>query len=182
MKTAIDYTVDDLLDCQLFIASKSKRVKRNRLKSYLTVTLLSFFCAIMCFFINDGDRFVSYCFVIAGVFFLVFYPLYQRYVYKRQYRKFVEDKFKNLTDLNYQIELTPDVIHTTSKLGDMTLNVAQVEEIAEVEKYFFVKLSTGDTLTLPKRSFNHSDLSAQLTQMVSVKNIPFTKELNWNWR
>ena len=180
MKTDIDYTEQDLLDCQLFIASKSEIVKRTRRVTFMRVTGLCFFCAVV-FFIGESKLLMYYC-IAMGIISLLFYPTYQRRFYKRHYNKFVANKYKSLTDLDYRIEITSDAILTTSKLGDGNIKTSQIEDITETNIYFFLKLSTGDTLTLPKRSFNTQDLNEQLVSIAAANNFSVNRELDWQWK
>jgi hypothetical protein len=180
LKTHIDYTEQDLLDCQLFVASKSKIVKRTRRVTFIRVTGLCFFCAIV-FYIGGDKVLMCYC-IAVGIIALLFYPAYQRRFYKKHYHKFVTNKYKNLTDLDYKIQITQDTIFTTSKLGDGNIKTSQIEDITETSTYFFLKLSTGDTLTLPKRSFDAQNLNEQLVNIAAANNLSIKNELDWQWK
>lgn len=180
MKTSIDYTVEDLLDGQLFIASKSKIVERSRFRTWMSIVAISFICAFIFYVCNN--TFLTYYCIFFGLLTLLFYPAYQRRHYRRHYLKFVNNKFKNLSDLNYSIEIEKDTINTNSKIGNGSIHTSQIDSVTETGKYFFLGLSSGDTLTLPKRCFNYDALLTLLTDISNSNKININKELNWRWK
>lgn len=176
----VRYTQDDLLNCQLFIASKSKNVKRNRRKTWLILLGCSLVCSVI-FYTNDNSFFFYYC-VIISILVLLFYPLYQKSLYKRHFKKFVKERFESIRDVEYSIELNEDNIIADSRIGKVIINSSEISEITETKDYFFIKISSGDTLTLPKRYFSGDSLSQAISRISQKHKLSVNNELNWEWK
>jgi len=176
----VHYAEDDLLNCQLFTASKSKNIKRNRRKTWLILLGCSLVCAIV-FYINDNTFFFYYC-VIVCIAVLLFYPLYQKHLYRRHFKKFVKERFESIKDVEYRIELNEDNIISDSRIGKVIINSSEINEVTETRDYFFIKISSGDTLTLPKRCFAGKSLSQAISRISQKHKLSVNNELNWEWK
>src|SRR5687768_16831339 len=91
----LTYQLDqnDFLQHQLFLASKTGRIKKKRTKSWLTVSGCMFLLSFI--FYQSDNSFLSYYFLAFGIVTVFLYPLYQRQQYKNHYAKFIADTYKN---------------------------------------------------------------------------------------
>lgn len=174
----VAFTKEDYLEYQLYTASKSKRVKQNRIKNWLIIS--GSFLLIGVAFYQGGNNFMAFYFAIVAVISLIFYPFYQRKRYKDHYRKYVNDIHNY--EVTCDIEINSKFVHTKDITGESKMNISEVVEINETGKYFFVKFSSNQSLILPKHSFNYESLFAELSEIASLNNMVINKELDWKWK
>jgi hypothetical protein len=180
MKAVVNFTVDDLLNNYLFVASKSKAAVSKRLKVRLILVAGCLIGAVGSFI--GQDYYMMWGFIIAAFFFLLVYPWVQGLIYKRNYRKHAEERYSGIKDVAFNYEITDDGFSTQSSIGDVIIKASQIELIVETQDYFFIRLSSQDTITLPKRCFDLIALSAQLTNIAAAHGNPIHKELDWKWK
>jgi hypothetical protein len=174
---------NDYLTYQLYTASKAPRIKKARTRGWIITTLASL-CMAYLFFENYNDLLAYYFLIAAGVS-LIFHPLYSRWRYKRHYRKYIEDNYKNRIGQECALEITDDVIITKDKTGEGRINTTEVEEINEIKDFYFIKIKTGVSLIIPKLKTDTKDLAVienGLKQLAEKKGIKWNVELNWKWR
>jgi len=181
----IKYVLDknDYLQYQLFAASKNERIKKKRKNSWILACITSF-CMSYLFFSADSD-FLGYYFLVTGTLSVFFYPLYQRWHYKKHYKKHVEEQRKNLNNEECEITFTDQHIITNDRVGISTINIKETEVIYETEMYFFVRLKTGHSLIISKNTLKdiHSvDVRNELTKITHSLSIQFVSDLNWKWK
>lgn len=170
---------NDYLTYLLYSASKNKRSRSNRLRSWLVVSVAFFAIAYMFY---GGNNFYSYWFFGVGVISLVFYPFYQRYHYKKHYRKFVLDKLAYRIGKEITINFGPDVIETKDVSGESKINTGEVAEVIEISTHYFVKLNSDDGLVIPKIAINNANFIDDLLLVLDKPDITITGELDWKWR
>ncbi|MDO9375632.1 MAG: YcxB family protein [Ferruginibacter sp.] len=181
MKLAYSLTEDDFLQHQLFIASKSERIKKKRLRSWIIVTL-AFFCLAFLFF-TSGNSILKYYFIAAGVLSLVLYPVYLRSYYKSHYKKFISEHYKDRLNENSIVIFSEENIETFDTTGESKIKLTQIEEIVETGSYIYLKLKVGGSLIIPKlRVQNFDHVRLELQKLSDQLNVPFVTELNWKWK
>ncbi|CAM3962157.1 YcxB family protein [Mucilaginibacter galii] len=180
MKARVTFTAEDLLNNYLFVASKSDLATRRRLKVKLLLVAGCLIGAAGSFIAHDS--YTMWGFIIAGILFLLFYQFLQKVIYKQNYKKHAEDRFKALKDVVFDYDITNESISTKSSIGDVVIKTSQIESITETGSYFFIKLKSQDTITLPKHGFDYNLLSAQLNNIAAANSIAVTEELNWRWK
>ncbi|HMJ46781.1 MAG TPA: YcxB family protein [Ferruginibacter sp.] len=181
MKLEYSVAQNDFLQHQLFIASKSERIKSKRRNSWLLITCASLSLAFV-FYQGDNKFMMYYCLGFA-VLTLLFYPLYLRFHYKKHYRKFIEDTYKNRDGEIATVIFNDNNIETFDKTGESKINHSEIEEITETGEYFYLKMRSGGSLIVPKRKIEAiDDLRTLLQRLGNRLNIKFVSDLNWKWR
>lgn len=181
MKLTYQLNQNDFLQHQLFVASKSPRIRKNRLKSRLflsgTMLLLSFL-----FYARD-NHILFYYFLIAAAITFIFYPYYLKWQYKKHYQKFIADTYKNRFGQTANIELTELSIETHDITGESKIYLTEIESVTETSSYFYIHLRTGSNLIIPKSQVdNILLLKDQLHQLCKQLNIPFIEDFKWIWK
>ncbi|MEO7214135.1 hypothetical protein [Mucilaginibacter sp.] len=179
MIVKVALTEDDFLTHLLYSASKNSRSKANRLRSWLVVSGCFF---IIGFLFKDLNTFYCYYFAAAGVISLIFYPFYQRYAYKKHYRKFLLDKLSNRIGKECIIDFQQDIIQTKDVTGESKINTSEVSEINEIGTHYFVRLNTGDALVIPKSAVATDSFVEDLLDIFQNPEMEVTKELDWRWK
>jgi len=172
---------DDYLTYQLYTASKTPRIKKARIRGWIWTTVTFLLLAYL-FFDSDND-FLGIYFLIAAGISLIFYPLFSRWRYKRHYLKYIQETYKNRFGEQCTIEITDDTIATKDKTGEGRINTTEIEEINEIAEFYFVKMTTGQTLIISKVKTDELEkIKNQIKSLVEKKAIRYNIELNWKWR
>lgn len=169
----------DYLTYQLYTASKSKRVKSNRRKSWLVVSAAFFVLGVIFY---DNIKFYSFWFGGFGVISLIFYPVYARYYYKKHYEKSVLEHYGNKVGKESIIDFQPDYIMSKDVVGESKIYTIEVCEINEIGTHYFVKIKTGESLIVPKSIVHDDAFIGKLMEIFNNPAIKINKELDWKWR
>jgi len=146
MKLQYQIQEEDFFTYQVFTASQSKRIKRLRFRGKLMLLAL---CSIgMWVFYFDNALMTFY---FAGVFLLVLFGFgkYFNWRHRRHYRAHIKEHYAGRFGLDETLVLKDDVLISTNKLGESTLNISEFEKISETNSHLFMHLSTGTTLIIP---------------------------------
>jgi hypothetical protein len=172
---------NDYLNYQLYTASKTPRIKKARIKSWVLATV-SFLCLSFLFFRSDNHT-VGYYFLIVSGLSLVFFPLYSRWRYKRHFLAYTRDAFKNRYDEEVTLDISAEVIRTKDKTSEVIINTSEIEEINEIKEYCFVKIKTGQSLIISKsKTENFEEIKGILQNIANTKGIKYNLDLDWKWR
>ncbi len=176
----VDFTLDedDFLEYQLYVASKSKRIKNKRRNLRVLVTLLYFVWAIWKFMQDDDILFSSLLAVFALLWF-IFYPIYSKYYHKKHYKKFVQENYQERFFKPIELEINKEQIRSKDYIGEGKINPSEVEALIELRNRFFLKLNSNASLIIPKRDLKNID---DFKNAFKELNIPIKDEHNWEWK
>jgi len=136
------------------------------------------------FFENYNDA-LGYYFLVLSLLSLMLYPAYSRWRYKRHYKKFIEDTYKNRFGVDSELEITDDFIVNKDKTGEAKINTAQIEEINEIKDFYFVKIKTGGSIIISKvktKAYELEVIEKKFKELVEKNGIRWNVELDWKWR
>lgn len=177
MKLEYNLNENDFLQHQLYTASKTERIKIQRRKSWIFVTLTFFIISVL--FIKNNEKLTFYSFVIIGLITLVFYPFYLR----NHYQKFIKDTYKNRFGENAVIQFLETEFLTNDSNSETKLKYSAFEEFNEIGDYFFLKLKTGGSLIIPKLKVeNLNELKVEIKNIAEKYNVKQNVELEWKWK
>jgi YcxB-like protein len=181
MKLEYCLTENDFLQHQLFLASKSPRIRNKRTKSWLlamTALLLIGFI-----FYQAGNITMTYCIAAFALYTAFFYRLYLRSHYKKHYLEFIRDNFKYSFNQTFTMSLMDDHIQTSDKTGESKINHTEIAGITETGHYFYLHMKSGGSFIIPKFTAGFpDDLRNELQKTAQKLHIPFTEDLNWEWK
>lgn len=178
----LNYTLEeaDYLEFQLFNASKSDRVKKQRTKSWFFLTFA--FLSLCFLFYMMHNKLMMYYFGAVSLVVLVFYPLFQKRYYYKHYQKHTADKYKNRFNEPNKIEFSENTIDCTDISGETKLNLSAIEEIVETNKYIYLKTKTGEYLIIPKLKLDNVEMvQSYLISLAGKLHISYKQELDWKW-
>jgi hypothetical protein len=106
----INYKIDrnDLLLHQLFLASKSERIKKKRQRNKWGVLVVYFFFGSL--FLFDHSFTLGIIFFIIGLLWFFMYPIRERKRYIKHYEDFIEENYKERFDRMVSLEFSNDFI------------------------------------------------------------------------
>ena len=172
---------NDYLQSQLFIASKTERIKNQRTRSWILISL-GFFSLSYLFSQTDKD-FLVYYFIGLGILSIFLYPIYQKSYYRKHYQKYIADTLKNRFGELSTITFTDTNIECFDRTDDGKINLTEIEEIFEIMEYFFLRMKSGVSLIIPKSKIENTDnLRTELKTLADKLKVNYTSELNWKWK
>lgn len=174
-------TQEDLITYQLYTASKSERIKKQRRSTWIWVGAL-----LLVFVFSERERNWDLISIIVFgaiiVLFVLFIHIYQSYYYKRHYTKYVLDTFKNNSGSGSTLVFNETNIEMTDSESSTTVTLASIERIDEIKDHFFLQMKQGGSIVIPKRVNTEKDLNIEFHQLAKSLNIQFNSEPNWKWK
>lgn len=172
---------EDYLQFQLYTASQSPRIKKNRTKSLVTVVLL--FLLLSYLFWSQGNTFLMWAFLFWVLMSLLFYPMYLRRHYRKHYEGFIEENYANKIGEKGYFKFENAQLFSRSRGIEAILDYSEFEKVVEISTHFFLYLKSGVAYIFPKRDFSEVDnLRNFLFQLCEDQEIGFSSELNWKWK
>ncbi len=179
----IIYTLNenDFLQYQLYIASKTDSIKKQRKNTWLIFSgsflLLSFM------FYQSGNTFLTYYFLFFGIIVACFYPTFQKWYHRNHYRKYIVENYKNKLGDTGRITFKDDIIEIVERAGEFKIKLTEIENTTEIADYFFIKMNSGGHLILPKNQLDNIDnVRNGFKQICNKLSVSFIEELNWRWK
>ena len=174
MKIQYQIQEEDFYTYQVFTASQSKYVQRQKSRSKLFLLVL---CALgmWVFYFNNAGM----TFYFAGVFIVVLlgYGRYFSWRFRKHYRAHIKEYYSGRFGLEETLVLEDDVVISTNKLGESKLNISEFEKISETRSHLFVHMSTGNTLIIP----THADGVEAFKQILVDKGVRVEPCFDWKF-
>ena len=108
----------------------------------------------------------------------LFYPKYFRWRYKKHYHTYIIENYSKRFGELATLEFNPDSIFSRDKTGEGKLNLSEIEKVDETKSHFFLKVSTGMSLIIPK---NKIDNPHKLGMKFRELRLTVNDENNWSW-
>lgn len=179
MQTIFTLEENDFLTFQLFAASKSQRIKRKRLWGWI-ITTITF---LVLSYLFADKTFLRNYFLVLSVLSAFFYPIYNRWRYKRHFQRYVKEVYKNRGDGSVKFTIIDDYIETVQGDNESKIKLSELSEINEINDYFFLFLKNGQGLVVPKYKIgNVGQLTSAIKDIVHRFQINYFEDLNWKWR
>lgn len=103
--------------------------------------------------------------------------------YRKHYEKYLEENYKNQFGKKGVLNFEEDYIVAKDDLGEGKYKVSEIIEINEIAEYFFLKLSSGQSLIIPKQQLKSiEDFNKEIQEIVKQNNFQHNIELNWEWK
>lgn len=175
-----EYTVEesDYLDFQLYAASTSDRIRKKEMNGRIFLTLGAVVAGLYFFYQQHHIPMAIYCgfFAVATA---LFYPRYFRWRYKKHYQTHIRELYAKRFGTHCFLEINEDSILAKDKTGEGKLSLSEIEQVNETQNHFFMKVSTGISLIIPKREL--TDVS-ELRNMFKEVGLTVNDETNWTWK
>lgn len=179
----IDYKIDenDFLTHQLFVASKSDRIKKKRLRNKVILPLI--YVAFGLLFLFEDNHSMSTIFLIIGVLWFFIYPLWERRHYTKHYQGFIKENYKDRLGRTATLEFSNDYILAKDNGSESKVLTTEVEEIFEIPTTIFVRLKGGQSFILPKDKISNIDnVTTRLKELADYLKIKYERDDNWKWK
>lgn len=175
------FTEEDYLQHQLFVASQSPYIKKQRRQTWI---LLSVSCFIIGLLFHENDNSVmAWYFLIFGILALCFYPMYQKGYYKRHYQKYMAEHFSNKLGKAVTIVIENEYISTSDSTAEFKASITELEGIEETGDYIYLKIKAGGHLIIPKSQLSDVAAVRQYLKVICEKlGVTYTENLQWKWK
>lgn len=179
----IDYRIDenDFLTHQLYLASKSERIKKKRKRNRLIVPIIYFVFSLLSFF-QGGLSLAVIFFIIAPLWFFI-YPLWERRYYKKHYQGFIQENYKDRLGKTASLELSKDFILVKDRGSESKVLTTEISEINEIPTTIFVRLKGGQSFILPKDKITNIDyVTIRLKELAIYLKVEYNIDEKWEWK
>ncbi len=181
----IEYTLSraDYLEFQLFAATKSETVKKNKKKARIRVPIIYVILGTILLLL--ADKVFAIIFYLIGVLWYLLYPTLTKKKYSKYYAKYVDENFKNRFDTPINVRLSENykTIETTDFEGESKFKTSEIERIFEIERFIYIKMNSGSHLIIPKYKIdNFEELREELKIISKSNNFEIDLELNLNFK
>lgn len=174
---------NDYLQHQLFSASKTYSVKKQRSKSWLICSITVVLVSLLFYQHTDSGTAVSLGFALLALLAILYYPVYLGNRYRHHYLIAVTENYAYRFGKRVDVAFTDDTIELHDITGHSSLHWSALKNVTETGDYFFPALKSGGHLIVPKRQIeNVSTLRQELQVRCKRLGIPFIDEINWKWR
>jgi len=181
MKIEFTLSKEDLLQFQLFMASKSEQIIKARKKSKWRVPIVYIVLGLALSFTNN--MIFGIVFLAIAILWFFFYPGYQAKRYRKIYEKSVEENFINNAGKQSTLTFNDEYVETQNYQGESKLRIKEILRIDEVRDYCFVKFSSGVGLVIPLNQLPEKDsLIANLKKMAADNGIAYKTDMDWKWK
>ncbi len=178
----IDYKIDenDFLTHQLFVASKSDRIKKKRQRSKIILPLIYVVFGLL--FLFQGKISLAVIIFILGLLWFFIYPLWERQHYIKHYKGFIKENYKDRLERIATLEFNNDFILAKDNGSESKVLTTELEEIFEIASTIFVRLKGGQSFILPKDKIsNYDTLKARLKDLANYLKIKYETDEKWEW-
>lgn len=179
----INYTTDenDFLTHQLFIASKSDRIKKKRQRSKIAGPLI--YIAFGLLFLFQEKVQLAIVFFIIALLWFIFYPLWERQHYVNHYKSFIRENYKDRLGRIVTLEFSNEYILARDNGSESKVLTTEIVEICEIPTTIFVRLKGGQSFILPKDKITDLDnLKAKLKELANHLEIIYELDEKWKWK
>jgi ABC-type multidrug transport system fused ATPase/permease subunit len=179
----IDYKIDenDFLTHQLFVASKSDRIKKKRQRSKVILPLIYLAFGLLFFFQDKVS--LAVIFLIIGLLWFFIYPIWERRHYIKHYKGFIKENYKDRLGRTAILEFNNEYIVAKDNGSESKVLTTELEEICEIPTTIFVRLKGGQSFILPKDKITDlHKVKARLTELADHLEIKYDIDEKWEWK
>lgn len=114
-----------------------------------------------------------------GIVWYLFYPMYSKWRYKKQFQKYVEENYKNRVNKLIEIDFNENSVNTKDSTTESKIKGTELKELVEIKEHFFIKLTTDSSLIIPKQ---HVIDFVEFKRKVTDLGADYVNELDWEWK
>lgn len=179
----IDYKIDeiDFLTHQLFVASKSDRIKKKRKRNKVILPLI--YIAFGILFLFQDKVSLAILFYIIGLLWFFIYPIYERRHYVKHYKGFIKENYKDRLGRTATLEFNNEYILAKDSGSESKVLTTELEEMCEIPTTIFLRLKGGHSFILPKDKITDFDkVKARLKEIADHLKIKYNTDEKWEWK
>ncbi len=179
----IDYKIEesDYLTHQLFIVSKSDRIRRKTQRSKILIPLI--YVALGLLFLWQDNSSLTILFIILGLLWYFIYPLWEQRYYINHYKGFIKENYKGNFGRTITLEWNNEYFLAKDKGCESKVLTSELEDICEIPTIIFVRLKGGQSFILPKDKItDFENVKTSLKALAEHLKINYNLDENWEWK
>ena len=170
----------DYLNFQLFFASTVQNAHVQRKNSQIIWTLVFLLMAFN--FYAEKKLFPAVVFLIFGVSWTIFYPVYAKNRQQKHFEKYNNTFLSEKFDKVCTITIDDQIIHSVEENYESKIALSEVKQVYETGDYFYAHLKSGQTFIFPRQKIeNINALEDQLRDITAKNQVSFTEMTDWKW-
>lgn len=169
---------DDLLVYTLYSASESRIVRRRRMRMRWVVSVLYIGMGAWLSLARDL-RVGGLVFAAFGTLWLLFYPRYSAWRYKKVYRRIVREQTKDRVNKTYEMELGEQQLLVRNELSESKISYEGISEIVVLSGHFLLMLKERSGLVIPLRDVPEP---GAFLDFFRGKGIAVHMRGDWRWK
>lgn len=176
----IEYTLkeEDFLEYQLYVTSKSDKIIKKRLISKFAIPVLYVFLSIFFFFYDNNQDAILIC-VFLGALWLLIYPLYSNWKYKKTYLKHIKKKYTDRLDHVDALKLgNNNYFYIIERGEEGKIKTSDVDKLIEIKNHFFLQMKKGGAVIIPKYYVLNTET---FKKIIIDLNINYVNDTKWKW-
>jgi len=177
MKIDFKLTSEDFLEHQLFSSSQSKLHQKDRAKKRMILPIVYIILGVISFAIDIIE--LSIFLLVFAIIWIVFYPAFSKYRYKKHFQKYIAETFKHLIDQPVEIKIGESTLNVKDVTFETTLNTTKLKELIETKNHFFIKLVTDLSFIVPKHAIDNKEA---FKNRMTALGVTYVDALNWKWK
>lgn len=180
MKLTYKMREQDYLAHQLFVASRSELILKQRFRHRFYIPVFYFILAGITYF-QGMQLFAG---IIAGlsVLWILGYPAFSRWYYRRHYRNHIRQHYSYVFDKEGTLALEEDSIVLQNEGNESKIALNEVQELCITGDYGFAGLKSGHMITIPKDQISAEELNAFMNELSKRTGIEIEDLPDWQWR
>lgn len=181
----IEYTLSraDYLEFQLFAATKSETIKKNKRKARNRLPII--YLILGTILLTLSDKIFAIFFYLIGVLWYLLYPVFTKKIYNKHFEKYVDENFKKRFNTRIKASFSDDydTIETSDLDGESKFITSEIERIFEIKRFIYIKMNSGSYLIIPKYKIDMIDkLRDELKMISQSKNFEVVTELELDFK
>lgn len=181
MKIEVTLSEEVLLTHQLFVVSRDKHITKQIKRGQLMFPI--FILAACSVYIILGEYVLSAVFFSLALLWLIFYPIWVRRRYAKQYRNYIKEHYQNLMEEPISLQIEDDYLYSSRKDNEGKISTSEIEEITELSSLFLITLiGRVNSFIIPKASLaDFAQVKTTLQDLSHHLNIKYNSRLDWKW-
>lgn len=182
MKITYELEHSDFLTNQLYLASKSSRIKKKRIKNKLIPALIYVVLGIMCY-IKTNNILILSGFMSLGILWLLFFPIWERKHYMQHYQSFIHENYQARFNQIVSLEFGQDYLFFQDDFTEGKIANHSILSIIELKELILLHIGVGQNILLPKAQIADVDqLIMYLKEWAKNLNIEYKNQQSWQFK
>jgi hypothetical protein len=181
----IEYKLDEnhYLTYQLYTASVSKVLLKKRKRNKIILPVLYLLFAAMILLVYRKFNWSIYFLIITAILWYCYYPKWEKRRYIRYYKNFIKEEFGNRFNKIITVEIEDEYLLATDDGSETKISTKELEKVTELSTIVLIKLKNGTSIIFPKDKMgNIEEVIIRIKKLADHLNIPYTTDLNWEWK
>lgn len=177
----LEYTLteDDHLTYQLYVDSRSERIRKKRKKARYRLPAIFLIATVVALL---TERYLlSAIYVGFSVVYFSCWHWYERRHHVKHYRSFVKENYTGKV-ASTKLHLGPDVINADNENGSSTINYSAIDEMAELPQHILLRMGPGGII-IPKTALINPTADIEtIKDLAKAHNVKYVDDNNWVWK